>query len=46
MAENSTEEESPNYSIIKDLKILLDTESLKEIGSHAIWSVSSCKQGK
>ena len=45
MTENNTDEESSNYSIIKDLKHLLDTEDLKEIGTHAIWSVSSCKQG-
>ena len=34
------------YVIKSDLKELMETQCLKEIGSQAIWSVSSCKQGK
>ncbi|CAK8683539.1 anaphase-promoting complex subunit 10-like [Clavelina lepadiformis] len=33
------------YVIKSDLKELMETQCLKEIGSQAIWSVSSCKQG-
>merc|ERR1712136_9539 len=31
--------------MIKDLKEFMEEENLKEIGSQAVWSVSSCKQG-
>ena len=45
MTEESAEDVAPNFTIIKDLKELTESENVKEIGSHAIWSVSSCKQG-
>ena len=46
MAEDNAADETRNYSIVKDLKEFMDAENVKEIGSHAVWSVSSCKQGK
>lgn len=44
--ENSNEDVEPtNYDIVNDLNELLLKEGLKEIGSQAVWSVSSCKHG-
>ena len=45
MSRQENDEDPPNFTIIDDLQELMEKESVKEIGSHAIWSVSSCKQG-
>jgi len=45
MSRDENDEESSNFTIIDDVQEMMENESVKEIGAHAIWSVSSCKQG-
>ena len=48
MAEGDTgvdENDPGNFTLVADLHELMENECLKEIGTQAVWSVSSCKQG-